>query len=48
MKHVFMPFNLKIILAFSVHCEYCIIQNFGIGNAVFESNCIQLNLIESN
>jgi len=28
MEHIFMPFNLKIILAFSVHCEYCSIQNF--------------------
>ena len=28
MEHISMPFNLKIILAFSVHYEYCSIQNF--------------------
>ena len=43
MEHISMPFNLKIILAFSVHCS-----KFWIGNAVFQSNCVQLNLIKSN
>jgi len=38
MEYISMPFNLKIILAFSVHCEYCSSQNFGIGNAIFQSN----------
>ena len=45
-----MPFNLKIILAFSahpIHCEH-FDSKFWIENAVFQSNCIQLNLIESN
>ena len=45
-----MSFNLKIILAFSVQQTLWILFNskFWIGNAVFQSNCIQLNLIESN
>jgi len=47
MEYISMPFNLKIILAFSVHCEYCSSQNFGIGNAIFQSNWIQLNPIKS-
>ena len=28
MEPISMPFNLKIILAFSLLCEYCLIQNF--------------------
>jgi len=38
-----MPFNLKIILAFSVHYEYCSIQNFEYVNEMQFFNPIASN-----
>ena len=50
MEHISMSFNLKIILAFSVHNTHIVnaVQFKILNRKVFQSNCIQLNLIESN
>ena len=48
MEHISMSFNLNNINFFCAQLWILFNSKFWIGNAVFQSNCIQLNLIESN